>query len=68
MARWEQYEVWLSVNDKWEMAAAFTELDLATAMSKNYSGNMRLIHAIYEGDRCVHKDVLVDLGATRRTA
>ena len=68
MARWEQFEIWLFVNDKWQMAAAFTELDLATAMSKNYTGNMRLIHAVYEGNLCVQKDVLMDLGATRKSA
>ena len=56
-------EIWISVNDKWQLAAAFAELDLASAMAKNYTGNMRLIHAVYEGDLAVHKDVLVELGA-----
>ena len=68
MARWEQFEIWISVNDKWQLAAAFAELDLATAMAKNYSGNMRLIHAVYEGDKCVQKDTLMDFGATRKSA
>ena len=68
MARWEQYEIWISFKDKWQLAAAFAELDLATTMAKNYTGNMRLIHATYEGDSIVHKDVLVDLGATRKSA
>ena len=68
MARWEQFEIWVSVRDKWEMAAAFAELDLATTMAKNYTGNMRLIHAVYEGSQCVQKDTLMDLGATRKSA
>ena len=37
-------------------------------MAKKYTGNMRLIHAVYEGDMAVHKDVLVELGATRKSA
>lgn len=68
MARWEQFEIWISVSNKWQIAAAFADLDLANTMAKNYTGNMRLIHAIYEGDLCVHKDVLMDLGATRKSA
>ena len=68
MARWEQFEIWISVNDKWQLAAAFAELDLAKSIAGNYTSNMRLVHATYEGDRCVDKDVLVDLGATRKSA
>jgi len=68
MARWEQYEIWISVNDKWQLAAAFAELDLAKSIAGNYTSNMRLVHAVYEGDKCVQKDALMDLGATRKSA
>jgi hypothetical protein len=68
MVRWEQYEIWISTNDKWHMAAAFVDLDLAKAISGNYSSNMRLIHAVYEGNKCVQKDTLMELGATRKSA
>ena len=68
MARWEQFEIWLAANDKWQMAAAFSDLELAKSIAGNYTSNMRLIHAVYEGNKCVQKDTLMELGATRKSA
>lgn len=68
MARWEQFEIWISVNDKWQLAAAFDDLELAKAIAANYTSNMRLIHCTYEDSKRVEQDVLVDLGATRKSA
>jgi hypothetical protein len=68
MGRWEQYEIWLCANDKWHLAASFADIELAKAIAGNYTSNMRLVHATYEGSRCEQQDVLMDLGATRKSA
>lgn len=68
MGRWEQFEIWLCANDKWYMAASFADLELAKAVARNYTSNMRLVHTMYEDGRCEQRDVLMDLGATRKSA
>ena len=65
MARWEQFEVWTQTGDKWEMLASFHDFELASAMARNRSSKMRLIHAVYENGKVVERDILAELGATR---
>ena len=65
MARWEQFEVWKQTGEKWEMLASFHDFELASAMARNRSSRMRLIHAVYENGKMVEQDVLAELGATR---
>jgi hypothetical protein len=65
MARWEQYEIWVQNGAKWEMIASFQDFEVASAMARNRSSNMRLMLATYEGGTVVAKDVLAELGTTR---
>jgi hypothetical protein len=68
MARWEQYEIWVQNGEKWEMLASFQDFEVASAVARNRSSRMRLIHASYEDGTVVTKDVLAELGATRPEA
>ena len=66
MARWEQFEVWTqNGSNRWEMIAAFSDFEIASAVARNRSSKMRLIHAIYESGKVLERDVLAEVGATR---
>ena len=66
MARWEQFEVWTqNGSNRWEMIAAFSDFEVASAVARNRSSKMRLIHAIYENGKVLERDVLAEVGATR---
>jgi len=65
MERWEQYEVWAmpeSENARWEMVAAFQDFEVASAVARRRKRNVRLIHAVYEGNKLIEKHILADLG------
>ncbi|HEY6251460.1 MAG TPA: hypothetical protein VI685_15995 [Candidatus Angelobacter sp.] len=68
MARWEQYQIWVQKGERWEMVAGFSDFEIASALARNHSSRMRLIHATYEGDKIVAQDVLVEMGATRKSS
>jgi hypothetical protein len=68
MARWEQYEVWIQNRGKWEMIASFSDFEVASAMPRNRSSRMRLIHAIYENGKLLSQDVLAELGMIRESS
>ncbi len=68
MARWEQFEIWQKSGDKWELLAAFPDLDLAQTMARSRNVKSRLLRATYEDDRLVEQDVIAELGATRDIA
>ena len=71
MERWEQYEVWAmpeSENARWEMVAAFQEFEVASAVARKRKRNVRLIHAVDEGNKLIEKDILADLGQTREAS
>ncbi|HEY6968909.1 MAG TPA: hypothetical protein VJA94_06885 [Candidatus Angelobacter sp.] len=66
MARWEQFEVWTqNGSNRWEMIAAFSDFEIASAVARNRSSKMRLVHAIYENGKVLERDVLAEVGATR---
>lgn len=67
MPRWEQYEIWIYNADKWEMLAFSTDFELASAMARNHSSRMRLIHAIYEQGKLISQDILAELGSVRQS-
>jgi len=67
MPRWEQYEVWVQKGIKWEMVAAFSDFEIASALARNYSNRMRLIHAVYDAGKVVERDILMELGTRRET-
>ncbi|HWZ43924.1 MAG TPA: hypothetical protein VNW97_10620 [Candidatus Saccharimonadales bacterium] len=65
MDQWEQYEIWQQVGSRWEMLASFPDFEVASAVARTRSSNMRLIHAVYEKGVVVDQQVLAELGATR---
>ncbi len=68
MARLEQFEVLQFHDDKWELVAAFQELELATEVARNRRSNVRVVRAVYEGGKKVAEEILLDLGSTRDVA
>ena len=64
--QWEQFEVWTqNGGNRWEMIGAFSDFEIASAVARNRSSKMRLVHAVYENGKVLEKDVLAELGATR---
>ena len=68
VARWDQYEIWALREERWELVASFTELQVANAVAQERKSRVRLVHAIYDGARMVEKEILAEIGATRETA
>ena len=71
MERWEQYEVWVmpdSENPRWEMVAAFEDFEVASAVARKRQRKVRLIHAVYDGNKLIEKHVLADLGQVREAS
>lgn len=71
MERWEQYEVWAmpdTENARWEMVAAFQDFEVASAVARKRKRNVRLIQAVYEGNKLIEKHILADLGHIREAS
>src|SRR5215470_13540945 len=66
MARWEQFEVWVQKDNRWEMIASFPDFEVASAVARNRPNRMRLVHVVYENSRMMEQDVLAELGTTRQ--
>ena|SRR5215472_2473921 len=66
MARWEQFEVWVQKDNRWEMIASFRDFEVASAVARNRASRMRLLHVVYENGRITEQDVLAELGTTRQ--
>jgi hypothetical protein len=66
MEQWEQFEIWQQNGAQWEMLAFFLDFDVASAVARNRSSRMRLVHAIYQDGVVVNQQVLAELGATRQ--
>jgi hypothetical protein len=64
----EQFEVLQLHENKWELVAAFQDLDLATEVARNRRSNVRLVRAVYEDGKRTSEEVLLDLGSTRGVA
>ncbi len=65
MPRIEQYEIWAQNGDKWELASAFRDFDVASAVARLRSSRVRLMHVVYEDGQVVEKQVIAEIGATR---
>ncbi|MBZ5522540.1 MAG: hypothetical protein LAP21_09910 [Acidobacteriia bacterium] len=65
MDQWEQFEIWQQNGSQWEMLAFFPDFDVASAVARNRSSRMRLVHAIYQDGVIVDQQVLAELGTTR---
>ena len=68
MAHFEQFEVLQLQDEKWELVAAFQDLDLATEVARNRRSNVRVVRASYEDGKRVSEEILLDLGSTRDVA
>jgi len=70
MERWEQYEIWrlLSSSSRWELVAAFRDFDVASDVAKQRSHSLRLVYAVYEGNKLAEHHVIAEIGRTRQTA
>ena len=65
MQHWEQFEVWIPKDGKWEMAGWFHEFDVASNVARSRRSNVRLTHAVYEDGRMVNIEVLAEIGGLR---
>jgi hypothetical protein len=68
MSRLEQFEVLQLVGERWELVAAFPQMDIATEVARNRKANVRLVRATYEDGKRIAEDIILDLGATRGVA
>lgn len=68
MARLEQFEVLQLHGEKWELVAAFQDLELATEVARNRRSNIRVVRVSYENEKRVLEEILLDLGSTRDVA
>jgi hypothetical protein len=68
MSHLEQFEVLQLVGDKWELVAAFPQMEIATEVARNRTANVRLVRATYEAGKKISEDIILDLGATRDVA
>jgi hypothetical protein len=48
--------------------AAFRDFDVASAVAKERVQSLRLVHAIYEGNKLAEHHVIAEIGRTRQTA
>jgi hypothetical protein len=65
MTRWEQFEVWDLVGDRWELAGAFGEFEVAAALASTRHTRVRLLRAAFEENKRVEEEVMVQIGETR---
>jgi hypothetical protein len=63
--QWEHYEVWADKSGKWELIGAFLSLDVASAVARNYTYRVKLIHATFEDGKRIEEQLLAQLGSTR---
>lgn len=62
---WEQYEVWVLNDGRWEMAAWFNDFEVASAMASARNTRVRLIRATYEDGKKTASETIAEIGATR---
>ncbi len=66
MTREAQYEVWTLGNEAWELIAWFNEFEPASGMAQLRSKGVRLTRVSYEDGKEVERELLVEVGATRK--
>jgi hypothetical protein len=65
MPRFEQFEIWVLNGEKWELASAFHDFDVAAAVARGRNSRVRLVHAVYEDNKLVAQEVIAEVGSTR---
>ncbi len=63
--RFEQYEIWVPNEGRWELIGTFRDFDVAATVASSRGRRLRLVRAIYEDGQRVQEDVLADVGSTR---
>lgn len=65
MPHLEQFEVWVFQDNRWELIAAFFDLDTASAVARNRKTRVKLVHATYENGQPVAQETLAEIGNLR---
>ena len=65
MPRFEQFEVWVFQNERWELIAAFIDFDTAHAVAMLRKSRMKLVHATYDNGQLVSSETIAELGNIR---
>ena len=67
MAQQELFEVWVhEVEDMhWAMLGAFTDFDIANALTQSRKTRVRLIRAAFDDGKQIASDVIAEIGDTR---
>lgn len=68
MAQLEQFEVLHLQDEKWELVAAFRDLDVAMEVARKRHSNVRVLRTTYEDGKRASEEVLLDRGSTRDVA
>jgi hypothetical protein len=64
--RESQYEVWTLGREVWELNGAFSCFEPAGGMAQLRSERVRLMRVQYEKGKEVERELLVEVGATRK--
>jgi hypothetical protein len=65
MARWDQYEIYTLVGERWDLVASFAEFDVASAVARTRNSRMRLVHAVFQDGAPIERTTIMELGSTR---
>jgi hypothetical protein len=65
MARFEQFEIWEFKKGRWQLAASFSDFEVAQVMALHRGCRVRVMQVIYEEGKPPQQQVLTDIGATR---
>ncbi|MGZ4811630.1 MAG: hypothetical protein ACXVZJ_10330 [Terriglobales bacterium] len=65
MARFEQFEIWEFKKGRWQLAASFSDFEVAQVMAQHRGCRVRVVQVIYEEGKPPQQQVLSDIGATR---
>ena len=68
MPRLDQFEVWVFQGSRWELAAAFFDLETASAVANNRRARVKLVHATYEEGRLTSSEILAEIGNIRNAS
>jgi len=65
MARWEQYEVWVFANGRWQLIGSFADFEPANALVLARGRRVRLVHVFFEDSKRVEEHTIAEIGETR---
>jgi hypothetical protein len=65
MARFQQFEVWQMVEDRWEFIASFMDFNVASGMAKTRAARVRLLKVSYADGAAAEQEILAEVGQMR---